>query len=179
MGARALVKSAIPAKAAAPEKVFNPGRRPGSVTEAEQSLVTQFVRDQPREVTTGQVQALAKVLRRTPAAVREMVERAREEFQAGAEFYVNAHKQAVGLAVANGDAKSLDAAMRGAAWALENLSAEGVRVVDKQKESGGPSGPRIMVNVGIGGLNTTKTDSPESTQTVQIEGVVATPEDSQ
>jgi hypothetical protein len=143
-----------------PTKVFEPkAKRPGPISPTEQALVTQFVLDQPREVTTAQVTALSKVLRRSKEAVKGMLEKAREEFQSQAEFYVGAHKTSVDRALnvknreGEYDPKALDVAARASQWALENLSAEGQRIVDKPTEKGN-SGPRIMVGVSIGGLNT-------------------------
>jgi hypothetical protein len=143
-----------------PEKVFEPkAKRGGQVTKVEQALVTQFVLDQPREVTTSQVNSLAKVLRRSRDVVKSMVERAREDFQTSADFYVKAHKQSVELALnvtnkdGEHDPKALDVAARSSQWALENLAAEGVRVIDKPNAGKGETGPRIMVGINVGGLN--------------------------
>lgn len=147
-----------------PEKVFEPkAKRAGKPTQVEQSLITQFVRDQPREVTSGQVAALARVLRRPRETVKSMIEAAREDFAVEASFYVAAHKTSVqrALDVTNKDgehdAKALDVAARASQWALENLSAEGVRVVDKPSAGKGDTGPRIMVGINVGGLNTKPT----------------------
>lgn len=144
-----------------PEKIFEPrSKRGGPVTQTERALVTKFVNDQPREMTTSQVNSLAKVLRRSREVVRSLVEDAREEFQASADFYVKAHKESVtkALLVTNKDGehdpKALDVAARSSQWALENLSAEGVRVVDKPTAGKGETGPRIMVGINVGGLNT-------------------------
>jgi hypothetical protein len=160
-----------------PERVFEPkSKRGGAVTKTEQQLVSQFVRDQPREVTTSQVNSLAKVLRRSREVVRGMIEQAREEFQSEASFYVKAHKQSVEKALnvltkdGEHDARALDVAARGSQWALENLSAEGQRVIDKPSAGKGETGPRILVGIQLGGLNTpeavtidaTPTPSPES-----------------
>jgi hypothetical protein len=145
----------------APPKIFEPkSKRGGAISKAEKHLIAQFVRDQPREVTTTQVNSLAKVLRRSKDAVKQMVVEARENFAAEADFYVTSHKKSVerALNVTNKegeyDAKALDVAARASQWALENLSAEGQRVVDKPSAGKGDSGPRIMVGVSIGGLNT-------------------------
>jgi hypothetical protein len=152
-----------------PETVFEPKSKRGGVpTKTEQALVTQFVRDQPREVTQSQVNALAKVLRRSRETVKEMVSRAREDFQTSADFYVKAHKESVekALKVTNKDGehdpKALDVAARSSQWALENLAAEGVRVIDKPNAGKGDTGPRIVIGIGVGGLN-----KPESTITVE------------
>lgn len=156
-GARSVVTKSVPTK------IFEPKRgRNGTVSKAEQALVTQFVKDQPREVTEKQVTALSKVLRRSKEAVRDMVAKAREDFTSSADFYVKAHKTTVerALAVTNKegehDPKALDVAAKATQWALENLSAEGQRIVDKPSAGKGDSGPRIMVGIQLGGLNNSK-----------------------
>ena len=145
----------------------------GKPTEAEQSLVSQFIADQKAEVTPSQITSLSKLMRRSKDTVVKMIETAREEFQSNAEFYVRAHKEAVESALGttdrfgNPDSKALDAAMRGSQWAMENLAAEGQRIVEKVK-SDGPSGPRIMVNIGIGAKND-KTLNPEEVEVIDVE----------
>jgi hypothetical protein len=143
-----------------PPRVFEPKtKRTGSITKVEQALVSQFVLDQPREVTEKQVTALSRVLRRSKDAVKGMVAAAREDFNASADFYVNAHKTSVSraLAVTNKegehDPKALDVAARASQWAMENLSAEGQRIVDAPTAGKGNLGPRIVVAVRVGGLN--------------------------
>jgi hypothetical protein len=143
-----------------PPKVFEPkAKRGGSISKVEQALISQFVLDQPREVTEKQVTALSKVLRRSKEAVRDMVVKAREKFNESATFYVQSHKRAVLRALdvktkdGEYDAKALDVAARASQWALENLSAEGQRVVDKPLAGKDHSGPRIVVAVRVGGLN--------------------------
>ena len=155
-GARSVITRQVPPKLFAPKA----SKRHGPISPTEQKLVTQFCKDQPREVTPAQITALSRVLRRSKDAVRAMVEQAREEFTTSASFYVDAHKQSVerALAVTNKegehDAKALDVAARASQWALENLSAEGQRVVDVKAAAGkGDMGPRIVVAVQVGGLN--------------------------
>lgn len=145
----------------APPKIFEPkSKRGGSISKVEQNLIAQFVRDQPREVTTSQVTSLAKVLRRSKEVVKAAIEQARENFASEADFYVKSHKQSVERALAiqtkdgEHDPKALDVAARASQWALENLSAEGQRVVDKPSAGKGDMGPKIMVGINLGGLNT-------------------------
>ncbi len=128
-------------------KVFNRG---GSVTQTEKALVHQFVADQPSAIRPSQVTALAKVLRRSRDAVKSMIEEAREDLASGIGDYVRAHKEAMTMALANGDAKSLEVAARAAQWGLENISIEGVRVVDKAK--GEDNGVRVFIGVKVGGM---------------------------
>jgi hypothetical protein len=51
------------------------------------------------------------------------------------------------------DPKALDVAARASQWAMENLSAEGQRIVDAPTAGKGNLGPRIVVAVRVGGLN--------------------------
>lgn len=112
------------------------------------ALVAQLVLDQPAEMSVSQVNALARTLRRSKDVVREMVERARENFVANAEDYVAIHKRAVDAALEDGDNET---AMKGSQWAMQNISEQGVRVIEKAAE--GPSGPRILVGIRIGGID--------------------------
>lgn len=160
-----------------PPKVFSPKfKRRGSPSDAEQAMVAQFVRDQPHEVTEKQVTALSKVLCRSKEMVKGMVASAREEFNASADFYVKSHKTAVERALSvlgkegEHDPKALDVAARASQWAMENMSAEGQRVVDKPSAGKGDMGPRIMVGINLGGLNTKPT-----VETTVLEGVIDPP----
>lgn len=169
-GARSVVTPSVPTKIFTVKK-----KRHGRVMPAEQALVTQFVKDQPHEVTEKQVTALSTVLGRSKDLVKSMVVRAREEFNASAEFYVNAHKQTVerALNVTNKegehDAKALDVAAKATQWAMENLSAEGQRVVDKPTAGKGDTGPRIVVAVQVGGLNTPAVEVSEKPSIIEGE----------
>ena len=160
VGARAIVQKSL--HSLEKPKVFHPGKRGGPATHAEQSIVAQFIADQPKEVTEVQVAALSRLLRRNKDVIRGLIEKAREDFQESAGFYVKAHKDAVAAALANGDAKSLDAGIMGAQWAIENVSAEGVRIVDK-KAAEGPTGPKILVNIALGGLNKQEESTVDAT----------------
>lgn len=139
---------AVPAKR---PKVFN---RPGPLSPVEKEFVHQFVADQPREITTGQITALSRVMRRSRDAVKELINEAREDLASNIGDYVRAHKQAMNMALDNGDPKSLEVATRAAQWGMENIAIEGVRVVDKAKSE--DTGMRIQVGVLIGGVNDQK-----------------------
>lgn len=124
--------------------------RRGAPSKAEKALVGQVVQDFPGELGPSQVTALAKTLKRTKEAVKAMIEQARENFVSTAESYVDIHKKVVDAALANGDAKSLDVALKGSQWALENIGSDGTRIIEAAKT--GPSGTRVMVGIQIGGL---------------------------
>ncbi len=122
-------------------------KRRGQFTKPEKEFIAQVVQDQPREMTTKQVNALSTVLRRSRAAVKEVVEQARENFVAQADRYVEVHREAVEQALASGDS---EVAMKGSQWYLEHVSAEGTRIVDKGQS--GPQGTKIMIGVALGGV---------------------------
>lgn len=132
------------------KKPQKPLRRTGKASKTDKALVAQVVMDSAAEMTNGQILSLARVLRRTPDMIRTLVEQARESFVEGAPDYVRIHKQAVTDALALGDSKALQVAVQGSQWAIEKISAEGARIIDKDL---GPSGSRIMVGIKIGGLN--------------------------
>lgn len=138
----------------------DPARRPrifaakkaGIPTQAEKALVAQFVADQTCDVTPPQERALSRLLRRSPEATRKLIEEAKEQFVAAAPHYVTVHRQAVDMALANGDPKSLDVAVRGSQWALESMGDDTVRIVDKQKAAA-TSGSKILIGVAVGGVD--------------------------
>ena len=130
------------------QKVF---RRGGNPTKAEKDLVRQFVQDQPCEVKPSQVQALGRVLRRTPEAIAKLITEARETLADNAQFYVQTHRQAVEDALAMDSAHGKDIAIRGSQWAMENIGTGSDRIVEKEVK--GPTGTQIMIGVKIGGRN--------------------------
>ena len=128
-----------------PGQKLRPLKRMGVPTKADKALVAQVVLDQPAEITPAQITGLAKTLRRSKDAIKQMIEEARENFVAGAERYVEIHREATEAALADGDNEQ---ALKGAQWALQNISAEGVRVVEKTVEAS--SGSRIMIGIKLG-----------------------------
>ncbi len=124
--------------------------RRGAPSKAEKALVAQVVQDFPGELGPSQVNALAKTIKRTKEAVKEMILQAKENFVSEAESYVALHKKVVEAAYANGDAKSLDVAAKGAQWAIENIGAEGTRIIEAAKTV--PQGMKLLIGVNIGGL---------------------------
>lgn len=134
------------AKRKPPQKVF---KRAGPVSETERDFVTQFVQDQPRAITIGQERTLAKVMRRSPAVVKELVQDARERFVEQAEHYVTIHRRAVDGALESGD---YEEARKGSEWYLTHVSGAGERIVDKNADSG-PQGTKILVGIRVGGIS--------------------------
>lgn len=113
----------------------------------------------------AQVHSLAKALRRSRTAVRQAVEDARDTFVERAGRYVDIHMTTVEAALANGDAKSLEVAARGAQWALEHVSADGVRVVEKTEAN---PGLKVAIGIKIGGV-----DTPVTAAATVVEDILA------
>lgn len=155
-GARAVLSKTI----AAPPRVFAPrkSKRTGSFSKVEKALVAQFVADQPTEVTPAQVSGLARTLRRSKDAIRKMVEDAKENLQASVDEYREIHLQATRDAAAADSVGGKEVAIKASQWAMENIAADGVRVVEKAKMEA-PTGPRILVAVRVGGVD----QQPETT----------------
>jgi len=84
--------------------------------------------------------------------VRKLVEEAKESFVESAVDYVRIHKQATDAALASGTVAGLEVAVGASQWAMENLSAEGARIIDRAAGKGS-GGPVINVGVKIGGMN--------------------------
>ena len=131
-------------------RIFN--KKMGIPTKPEKMLIAQFVADQTQEITPSQITGLAKTLRRTKEMVRRLVEEAKESFVESAVDYVRIHKQATDAALASGTVAGLEVAVGASQWAMENLSAEGARIIDKAAGKGSGS-PVINVGVKIGGMN--------------------------
>ena len=120
--------------------------------ERQQAIVTQTVQEAGGDLTRHETAALAHTLHRSKDVVREMVEKARETLAKRAVDYVDYHQQAVEQALANGDPKALEVAARASQWALEHISFDGKRVVDKATGAEG-GGTKIMIGIQLGGQN--------------------------
>lgn len=132
-----------------PKGLFKPGKRIGGgpLSAADKAMITQFALDQPREVTPKQISQLAQLTRRSPAAIKRVVEGAREAFAGSAETYVDIHLRATQGAEAKGD---YETAAKAAQWAMTNVAFEGVRVVDRAQE--GNAAPKVLIGIKLGGL---------------------------
>lgn len=135
----------------------------GQITGPERQLVAQLVHEHPRELSEQQVNGLARAMRRSPAVVKELVERAKEDFVSQADHYVQVHRQATDQALANGDAKSLGVAVEASQWFLEKVSEQGVRVIEKEQKA--DTGQRILIGIKIGGI-----DSPAEIINIPLVG---------
>ena len=116
----------------------------------DKALVAQVVEvaAQTVPVSTEQVTGLMKTMKRSRAVVKQMIEDAKDNFVEGAERYVQIHREATEAALASGDNEQ---ALKGSQWAIQNISAEGARIIEKP--SAEPTGTRIQIGVKIGGLN--------------------------
>ena len=139
-----------------PAKVFGRRRR-GITTPAEMALVSQFVKDQKDDITPKQIESLSELLKRRKNTVKHLIFRAREKFNDAAEEYVDIHLQATRKALKKGDNEQ---AIKGSAWAIQNISAEGERIIDKPTDEGS-SGVKVLVGVKIGGATVTTIEPVE------------------
>lgn len=155
-------KSSTSVEPKKPTKVFG-HKRHGHTTAAEQNLVEQFVLDTPHEITKGQEMRLAALMGRSTEAVRSMIQRARNKFTDAAEEYVDTHLQATQGALQKGD---YHVAVKAAQWAMENISVEGERIIDKVDTT--QQGPRVFVGIKLGGLGSAMDDA-SATPTVVVE----------
>lgn len=142
--ARTYARSGV--KSTVPPKVF---KRSGSISNAEKALVSQFVQDQPCALTTSQVNGLAKTLRRSREAVRDLIAEVQEGFIEAAPRYVEIHRLATEAALAHGSVGGLEVAQKGAQWFIEKASIDGKGIIEKATSA--PTGTRIMIGVRIGG----------------------------
>ena len=106
---------------------------------AEQNVIEALAADQPSDASevalARQVEGLARVLRRSPAAVNAQLARAKAKLQARAISYADLHHEAAKNAAARGDG-------RPSQWALEHLRVV-EPIIDKD------TGPRMTVVVGV------------------------------
>ncbi len=125
-------------------QIHERARRAGVLSKAEQNLIDALVADQSPDASEGtvdrQVDRLARVLRRSPAAVTAQLARAKAKLQARAVSYADLHHEAARNAAARGDG-------RPSQWALEHM-----RVVEPiiSKEAG--MGVTVVVGVALPGL---------------------------
>ena len=128
-------------------------RRRGPITGNEQDLVAAFVMDQPGPISDKQERALTVALRRSPEAIKALIADARERFTAKAGRYVDIHAQATEDALKNGTVGGLETALKGSQWAIERISQDGARLVDKAADTN--TGTKIIVGIQMGGITPT------------------------
>ncbi len=117
----------------------------------EKALIAELVANNEGAVSEEKVKALAVVLDRQPATIREWVLNAKAEFLQSASHYVRVHKQAMDKALERETDDSLDVARRAAEWGLEHMGYDGASIVEKKADES--SGIKVMIGVKIGGLN--------------------------
>jgi hypothetical protein len=128
-------------------------KRTGVITKVEKDLIARVVADQSSEMTERQINALAVVTRRSKALVKKAVEEAHETFVDRSKRYVDIHLATVEQAFAKGTDKGLEVAQKGSQWAIENISEQGARIVEKKSDDTS-TGTRIMIGVALGGTKT-------------------------
>jgi hypothetical protein len=110
-------------------------------------------------VTRRDISALVQVTGTPRDLILPIIEEAKTKFSGAAVDYVDMHKQATQMALANGDAKSLDVATRAAQWAIEKIEHKGQRLISKEAKVEGVSGTKIMIGISLGGKNPTYLDA--------------------
>jgi hypothetical protein len=118
-------------------QVHEAARRAGALSKAEKNVIEALAADQPSAASEAaleqQIDRVARVLRRSPAAVKAQLDRARAKMQARAVAYADLHFQAATIAAARGDS-------RPAEFGLERL-----KVVEPIEKASGGCG--MVVNV--------------------------------
>lgn len=130
-------------------------RRKFRLSPAEKDIIAEVVQKSETPITTEQVKGLALTLNRRKETIKKAIEAAREDFAESAGEYVRAHKEVVTRGLEDGSVKGLEQARLGAEWAMENMSLEGSRVIDKPTKEG--SGVQVFVGVKIGGMKDPET----------------------
>jgi hypothetical protein len=119
------------------------------VSPIERDMVARFVMDQDQPITPVQERAMARMLRRSPEVIRDLIQDARVTFATRAPRYVDIHLRATEEALASGTVTGLDTALKASQWAIERIAADGARVIDPTKAVAS-SGPRIVIGVEVG-----------------------------
>ena len=119
----------------------------GRFSKFEEDLVEGIVLNSPGGLSSAEVTALARVLRRPKSAVKAAVENAREMLAESAGEYAAIHKAAVMAAYDRGDNET---ALKGSQWALTNISHEGARIIDKA--TGEAAGTKVMIGIQMGSM---------------------------
>jgi hypothetical protein len=122
-------------------------------------MVARFVMDQAQPITPVQERAMARMLRRSPETVRDLIQDARATFATRAPRYVDIHLRATEKALASGTVNGLETALRSSQWAIERIAQDGARVIDPPKAAAS-SGPRIVIGVEVGLIKRPVTDIP-------------------
>lgn len=125
------------------------------MTPAEKIVIAQVVEESPFNIVSDdRIAKLADALDHPKPAIKSVIAKAREQFEADALEYVNIHKQSAQLALADGD---YDTARKAAAFAMEKVSAVNDRgeretIIDRIESTS--SQPRIQIGIALGGLPT-------------------------
>ena len=129
------------------------------------AIVEQLVDRKRGVVTVKDITALAKVTGEQKLTILSIVEMAKQTFSDAAVEYVDIHKQATQMALANGDAKSLAVATAASQWAIEKIEHEGKRIISKEAPVVGNTGTKIMIGITLGGKNPTFADA----ETIEVD----------
>lgn len=126
-----------------------PAKRSGPLSLATTEALMQAVMEMTPDDTPQGI-AIRHGMATDGKTVREVIKTAREAFAKRAADYVEAHYQAVELAIADGDPKALAVATAAAQWAIEKISEGNTRVIDPPKS--GPAAPGLRIGIAVGGV---------------------------
>jgi phenylpyruvate tautomerase PptA (4-oxalocrotonate tautomerase family) len=119
------------------------------VSPEELAGITRLLRENPEAASVAITKSLQSAQAQAAAHLAKHIKDARIAFTEKAKDYVMVHLNATRAAYAAGE---FDTAARHAEWAMKNLGAGNLRLIEMPQEGeGGNSGPRIMVGVKIGG----------------------------
>lgn len=96
---------------------------------------------------------VARELGLTRPELKALIERAKFNFAAKAERYVEAHAESVEAGLKLGNAAGLRMAAEASQWAMEHMALDGARVVDPPVKVEDHGGPKILIGVQVGGIN--------------------------
>jgi hypothetical protein len=129
------------------------------VSPIERDMIARFVMDQAQPITPVQERAMARMLRRAPEVVKDLIQDARVTFAKRAPRYVDIHLRATEKALASGTMNGLETALRGSQWAIERIAQDGARVIDPPNAAAS-SAPRIIIGVEVGAIKRGVTEIP-------------------
>lgn len=127
-------------------------RRKGRLSDDEKSIIDAIIITNQGNIEPSLAKATGLILNRDAQTTAHAMAKAREKFAANASNYVDIHKAAVDLALANDDP---DVARKGAEWAIEHMSARHSdgkveRIIEAAATQ--DTQPKIMIGINLGGL---------------------------
>lgn len=147
-----------------------PIRRFGPLSKSEKGLIESVVVDSPREISKAQTKSLAVALRRSPAAMVQAIENARQKLVERAGRYADIHLEAAESALKTDP----DVARKASEWALQALTAKDERgqthrIVDQPKSEQPGSGIVVQIGFALGGMKATAPKQLTTSEVIDAE----------